>query len=97
MFLNVDLQGQNNTQVYHFATQVHTCRVTLGHLMELTSSHAILTQGHPKCTGSLDFSAGLDVQCCYFNQKFSGFPMYFKIKLIYVKGEPRVFTITIMY
>ena len=86
MFLNVDPQGQNNTQAYHFATQVHTCRVTLGHLMELTSSCTILMQGHPKCTGSLNFSAGLDAQCCYFNQKFSGFPMCFKNKLIYVKG-----------
>ena len=77
MFLNVDPQGQNNTQVYHFATQVHTRRVTLGHLMELTSSCTILMQGHPQCTGLLNFSAGLDAQCCYFNQRFSGFPMYF--------------------
>ena len=67
-------QGQNNMQVYHFAMQVHTRRVTLGRLMELTSSRAILMQGHPKYTGSLDFSTGLDVQC-YYNQKFSGFPM----------------------
>ena len=97
MFLNADPQGQNNTQVYHFAMQVHTRRATLGHLMELTSSRVILMQDHPECTGSLNFSAGLDAQCCYFNQKFFGFPMYFKNKLIYVKGEPRVFTITIMY
>ena len=93
----MSIRRVNNTQVYHFATQVHTRRVTLGRLMELTSSRAILTQGHPKCTGSLNFSAGIDAQCCYFNQKFSGFPMYFKIKLIYVKGEPRAFIITIMY
>ena len=79
MFLNVNPQGQNNTQVYNFTTQVHTHRVALGCLMELTSSCVILTQGHPKCTGSLNFSAGLDVQCCYFNQKFSGFPMCLKI------------------
>ena len=41
MFLDVNPQGQNNMQVYHFATQVHTHRVALGHLMELTSSCAI--------------------------------------------------------
>ena len=79
VFLDVDLQGQNNMQVYHFAMQVHTRRVTLGRLMELTSSCTILMQGHPECTGLLDFSTGLDEQCCYFNQKFSGFSMYFKI------------------
>ena len=79
VFLDVNLQGQHNMQVYYFATQVHTCRVALGYLMELTSSCAILKQGHPKCTGSLNFSAGLDAQCCYYNQKFSGFPMYFNI------------------
>ena len=62
MFLNVDPQGQNNMQVYFFATQVHTRRVTLGRLMELTNSCAILMQGHPLCTGLLNFSAGLDAQ-----------------------------------
>ena len=67
MFLNVDLQAYH-TQVYHFAMQVHIRRVTLGRLMELTSSCGILTQGHPKCTGSLNFSAGLAAQCCLFNQ-----------------------------
>ena len=79
VFLDVDLQGQNNMQVYHFAMQVHTHRVALGHLMELTSSCAILTQGHPECTGLLDFSTSLDEQCHHRNQKISSFSMYIKI------------------